>query len=108
MGGVQLSQVSPPPAVRFVGVSKRFGDVVVFEDISFEIPAGQHVAIIGPSGSGKTTILRLLMTLEWPTTGHIEVDGELLGWRKTGDGLVPDRGRQMRKVRGKIGMVFQQ
>jgi polar amino acid transport system ATP-binding protein len=108
VGGVPLSESVAPPAIKFVSVSKRFGDFVVFDDVSFEVPAGQHVAIIGPSGSGKTTILRLLMTLEWPTAGHIEVDGELLGWKESGDGLVPDRGRQMRKVRAKIGMVFQQ
>jgi polar amino acid transport system ATP-binding protein len=96
-----------PPAVRFSNVSKAFGDLTVLNDVSFEIPASQKVAIIGPSGSGKTTLLRLLMTLERPDAGEIEIDGDLLGMRRVGDHLVPERGRTIRAVRGKIGMVFQ-
>ena len=52
------------PAVRFRGVSKSYGRLLVLDRIDLEVFEGQKVAIIGPSGSGKTTILRLLMTLE--------------------------------------------
>jgi polar amino acid transport system ATP-binding protein len=93
--------------VRFRGVSKSFGPVQVLREVDLEIPAGQKVAIIGPSGSGKTTLLRLLMTLERPDAGEIEVEGELLGVRRQGDRLVPDSQAHLRMVRGKIGMVFQ-
>jgi len=48
------------------------------------------------------------MTLERIDAGTIEIDGELLGLRREGDRLVPDTPRNVRRVRGKIGMVFQQ
>jgi polar amino acid transport system ATP-binding protein len=89
-------------------VSKSYGPLAVLRSINLTVPAGQKVAIIGPSGSGKTTLLRLLMTLEKPDSGTIEVDGELLGVRRDGDRLVPDDPKHLRMVRGKIGMVFQE
>src|SRR5437016_302759 len=95
------------PMVRFRAVSKAFGDVHVMREVDLDIPAGQKVAIIGPSGSGKTTMLRLLMTLEKPDSGTIEVEGELLGLRRVDGRLVPDNARHFRSVRSKITMVFQ-
>ena len=95
------------PIVRFRAVSKAFGDVHVMREVDLDIPAGQKVAIIGPSGSGKTTLLRLLMTLEKPDSGTIEVEGELLGLRRVDGRLVPDNPRHLRSVRSKITMVFQ-
>ena len=89
-------------------VSKSYGALEVLRSINLDVPAGQKVAIIGPSGSGKTTLLRVLMTLEKPESGTIEVDGELLGVRRDGDRLVPDHAKHLRAVRGKIGMVFQE
>jgi polar amino acid transport system ATP-binding protein len=99
---------SAAPAIRLTSVSKSYGELEVLRSIDLSVPAGQRLAIIGRSGSGKTTLLRLLMTLEHPDTGTIEVDGELLGVRKAGDRIVPDDPKHVRKVRGKIGMVFQQ
>jgi polar amino acid transport system ATP-binding protein len=95
------------PAVRFRGVSKSFGTVHVLHEMDFDVPAGQRLAIIGPSGTGKTTLLRLVMTLERPDAGTIEIDGELLGPKRVGR-LVRDHERDLRRVRAKIGMVFQQ
>ncbi|CAN5821833.1 ectoine/hydroxyectoine ABC transporter ATP-binding protein EhuA [soil metagenome] len=95
------------PAVRFRGVSKSFGAVHVLRDVDLEVPAGQKLAIIGPSGSGKTTLLRLLMTLEQPERGSIEIDGELLGAERRDGQVVRDETRRIRDVRAKIGMVFQ-
>jgi len=88
-------------------VSKSYGPLDVLRSIDLTVPLGQKLAIIGPSGSGKTTLLRLVMTLEKPETGPIEVDGELLGARRVGDRLVLDDPKHLRSVRGKIGMVFQ-
>src|SRR5690606_39567301 len=65
----------------------------------FSVDAGKHVTLIGPSGSGKTTILRLLMTLVKPDEGTVTVDGEQ---------LFPAPEKQVRDVRKKFGMVFQQ
>ncbi|MBX9398747.1 ectoine/hydroxyectoine ABC transporter ATP-binding protein EhuA [Streptomyces sp. TRM72054] len=87
------------PLVRLEQVTKRFGDQTVLDDLDFSVDAGRHVTLIGPSGSGKTTILRLLMTLTKPDKGTITVDGEQ---------LFPAPEKQIREVRKKIGMVFQQ
>ena len=57
---------------------KRFGDLTVLRDLDFNVAPGERVTLIGPSGSGKTTILRLLMTLETLTGGHIWVDNQPL------------------------------
>ena len=95
------------PLIRFRKVRKSYGELRVLDDLDLEVAAGEKVAIIGPSGSGKTTILRLLMTLERYESGTIEVGGELLGLRREGDRLVPDREAHLRQVRKQIGMVFQ-
>ncbi|OXM64587.1 MULTISPECIES: ectoine/hydroxyectoine ABC transporter ATP-binding protein EhuA [Amycolatopsis] len=87
--------------IAFRGVRKSFGSHEVLTGLDLEVGAGEKVSIIGPSGSGKTTILRLLMTLEQPDAGRIEVDGETL-WDAGGF----DTGR-MKLVRRRIGMVFQ-
>ena len=95
------------PIVRFEKVRKSFGDLTVLDDLDFEVAPNEKVAIIGPSGSGKTTILRVLMTLVEPDAGEVIVDGEHL-WHKEVQGkLVPADERHLRKVRSKIGMVFQ-
>jgi ATP-binding cassette subfamily C protein len=51
------------------------GDPPVIDDVSFEIEAGQFVAIVGPSGAGKTTLLRLLLGFERPQIGSVRYDG---------------------------------
>ena len=53
------------------GLSKRFDDHVLFENINFEIKRGEHVAIIGDNGSGKTTILKMINDLLTPDSGTI-------------------------------------
>lgn len=95
------------PIVQYEDVCKSFGDVEVLRGINLNIMPGEKVAVIGPSGSGKTTIIRMLMTLEQPTSGHIIVDGQYL-WHMEKDGdLVPANEKHLRQVRGNIGMVFQ-
>ncbi|MEU0374312.1 ectoine/hydroxyectoine ABC transporter ATP-binding protein EhuA [Streptomyces sp. NPDC006283] len=85
--------------IRFDNVTKRFGDNTVLDDLCFTVRPGKHVTLIGPSGSGKTTILRLLMTLESPDEGSIQVNGNR---------LFPAAEKERREARKKIGMVFQQ
>ncbi|MEX1021821.1 MAG: ectoine/hydroxyectoine ABC transporter ATP-binding protein EhuA [Dehalococcoidia bacterium] len=94
-------------AVRFSKVTKRFGDLTVLDELDLDVGAGEKICIIGPSGSGKTTILRVLMTLERPNGGTVEVNGEHLYHQEKNGGLVPASERHVRQVRRKIGMVFQ-
>lgn len=96
------------PVVRFSRVHKYYGRLHVLKGIDLEVAPSEKLVIVGPSGSGKTTLLRCLMTLENIDGGTIEVDGELLGLRLADGRLVPDLPEHLRKVRGKIGMVFQQ
>jgi ABC-2 type transport system ATP-binding protein len=57
------------------GLSKRFGDRVAFEDVSFEVGSGEVFGFLGPNGAGKTTTVRTLSTLIAPTSGSAAVAG---------------------------------
>ena len=96
------------PLVRFRGVTKRFGALTVLDGLDLDVAEGEMVSIIGPSGSGKTTVLRALMTLERIDEGVIEIGGEPLTHMERGGRLVPADERHQRRLRGQIGMCFQQ
>ena len=85
-------------------IEKHFGRLQVLRDISFELEAGQTLAIIGSSGSGKTTLLRCLNFLESPDGGRIVVAGETLF-----DAADPrtQKEKEIRQKRLHFGMVFQ-
>ncbi|WP_373415100.1 ectoine/hydroxyectoine ABC transporter ATP-binding protein EhuA [Ensifer aridi] len=93
--------------VRFENVAKRYGTFTVLNELNLNIARNEKVSIIGPSGSGKTTVLRMLMTLERISDGIIWVDGEPLTHMEKNGKMVPASERHLRRVRGKIGMVFQ-
>ena len=59
--------------IDFEGVSKAFGDRLLYEDLSFSIPPGAIVGIIGPNGAGKSTLFRLIARQEKPDTGTVRV-----------------------------------
>lgn len=94
--------------IRFQKVKKSFGDVHVLRELDLDVATAERISIIGASGSGKTTLLRILMTLEEPNSGVIYVDGEPLWHKKVNGELVEADEKHLRKMRGKIGMVFQQ
>jgi len=56
-------------------LTKRFGDLLVLDDISFDVADGEFVAIVGPTGCGKTTFLNALSRLIPISSGHIRIDG---------------------------------
>ncbi len=68
-------------------------------DVNLDIRPGELVYITGPSGSGKTSLLKLLMGMEYPSSGKLMVLGKAIH---------NNRGRDIRKIRRKIGPVFQE
>lgn len=62
--------------VRVEHLTKKFGDLLVLDDISFDIKKGEFVCIVGPTGCGKSTFLNLLTRLIPATEGEILLDGE--------------------------------
>ena len=63
------------PDIEFLGVSKRFGEVLAVDEVSFEIADGAFYSFLGPSGCGKTTSLRLIAGFEQPTSGEVRIAG---------------------------------
>lgn len=62
--------------VELSNVSKRFGEVVAVDDVSFRIEKGEFFSLLGPSGCGKTTIMRMISGFEAPSAGEITIAGE--------------------------------
>ena len=63
-------------AIRFEGVTKRFGGAVAVDDLNLEIERGEFFSLLGPSGCGKTTTLRMVGGFEQPSQGRIFLEGE--------------------------------
>ncbi len=59
--------------IDVLGVSKSFGDKLLFEDLTFSLPPAGIVGIIGPNGAGKTTLFRMIMGIENPDSGEFKV-----------------------------------
>jgi polar amino acid transport system ATP-binding protein len=93
--------------IEVSNVCKSFGGVPVLKDFSCTVGRGEKLALIGPSGSGKTTMLRILMTLEELDSGTVTVDGEHLWHVPRGDELVKADEKHLRRMRRRIGMIFQ-
>ncbi|HJU00336.1 MAG TPA: ABC transporter ATP-binding protein [Actinomycetes bacterium] len=79
---------SAVPALSVEHLSKRFGDRVAFEDVSFEVGHGEVFGFLGPNGAGKTTMVRTLGTLLAPSAGAAMV---------AGIALTPDTGVEIRR-----------
>ena len=62
-------------ALRLDNVSRRYGDLVIIEDVNFELNRGETVALLGPSGSGKSSLLHIAGLLEAPSAGEVWIDG---------------------------------
>jgi cell division transport system ATP-binding protein len=82
------------------GVSLRYPDgTVALKDINLEVATGEILYITGPSGSGKTSLLKLIMGMEYPTTGSLSVLGQK---------MQKNRKAHIRRLRMRMGPVFQE
>jgi putative ABC transport system ATP-binding protein len=97
--------MSEVPLIRLSGITKHYGNgdtrVDALKGIDFEIHGGSVAALVGKSGSGKSTLLNVVGCILAPSTGHMEIDGEVIadgGWLR----------RDYRHLRlHKIGFIFQ-
>lgn len=64
------------PLIRVLSLTYSIGEIVILEDIDFQIDEGCYLGIIGPNGAGKTTLLRLILGLIKPTKGEIKIQGK--------------------------------
>ncbi|MBO5655057.1 MAG: amino acid ABC transporter ATP-binding protein, partial [Clostridia bacterium] len=84
--------------IDVINLTKKYGDLLVLDDISTTINEGEKVVVVGPSGGGKSTFLRCLNVLEDPSSGRIMFMGNDLVDLKV----------DINEQREMIGMVFQQ
>ena len=80
--------------IEIKGLSKQYGEKVIFRDLSLTLKDGEVLAILGPSGIGKTTLIKTLTGLEAAQSGEIEMDGQSYS--------ISDPA-----VTSKIGLIFQ-
>src|SRR2546423_796867 len=92
------SQRSEPWHLRVRGIEKTFGTHHVLRGVDLDVARGKINVVIGGSGQGKSVIMKHLMGLLKPDSGHIYVDG---------DDIVPMSDYQLNRMRRKFGMLFQ-
>jgi ABC-2 type transport system ATP-binding protein len=61
------------------GLTKRYGDTLAVDDLSFSVEPGKITGFLGPNGAGKTTTMRLIMGLDRPTAGQVTINGKRFG-----------------------------
>jgi len=92
------AQAGDGPLIRLQGVTKRFGDHTVFEDLTLGFRRGETAVVLGASGVGKSVMLKLILALLAPDAGRIFIeDTEITGLGERA--LIP--------IRQRFGMVFQ-
>jgi ABC-type polar amino acid transport system ATPase subunit len=94
--------------IEIHNLSKRYDNQPLFKGLNLTITKGSVVTLIGPSGSGKSTLLRCMNGLEYFQEGHISVNGQILYGIHEQDYNKAQVPLTLKKIRRKVGMVFQQ
>ncbi|HUV71939.1 MAG TPA: cell division ATP-binding protein FtsE [Clostridia bacterium] len=84
--------------IKFDKVSKKFGEIVALDEVSFKVDKGELFFLTGPSGAGKTTLIKLILGEYLPSSGEIEINGEVVN-------EIPRK--KLYLFRRKLGVVFQ-
>src|SRR6266542_4806272 len=97
---IETQEIYIPPGprlgdvvVRAKGVRKAYGDRLLMEDLSFDLPRGGIVGVIGPNGAGKTTLFKMIMGLEMPDGGKLAVGKTVVASYVDQDRERPDPGK---------------
>jgi len=83
--------------IKISGLTKKFGELVVFENINTQISKGECITVIGPSGTGKSVFFRTIAMLEKPDSGNIFINGI----------DITQKSININHIREKMGMVYQ-
>ena len=94
--------------IEIKNLHKSFGDLNVLNGVNISAKQGEVISLIGSSGSGKSTLLRCANLLENSQQGEIKFSGEEIKWKGSGDNRAPADPNQVRLMRTKLSMVFQQ
>lgn len=86
------------PIIRVEGLTARFGDVTIFENVSFEVERGEVFGILGGSGCGKSTLLKHMIGLYEPAAGSVWIDGA---------DITHAEGAALQAIRRRIGVMYQ-
>jgi ATP-binding cassette ChvD family protein len=70
---IPTSQSLGDLVIRAEGLSKAYDDLLLFENVEFDLPKGGIVGVIGPNGAGKTTLFKMIMGIEEPTSGTLKI-----------------------------------
>jgi phospholipid/cholesterol/gamma-HCH transport system ATP-binding protein len=84
--------------ISIQGVTKRFGNHTVLQDITFDVPRGKTSSVLGPSGTGKSVLLKCIIGLLKPEAGQVYIEG---------DPIVGVREKKVLQIRRKFGVLFQ-
>lgn len=95
----QETEAGPSPALAIEGLTHRYADVGVLQNLGLQLPAGEYACLLGDSGSGKSTLLQIIAGIERAQTGRISIAGRAVADPAKRLHVAPeDRG---------LGMVFQ-
>jgi phospholipid/cholesterol/gamma-HCH transport system ATP-binding protein len=86
------------PAMRVQGLSKSFGEQNVLDGVDLEVARGETLTVLGRSGTGKSVMLKLLIGLQKPDSGQIEIEGEEITTMQLDE---------LNRIRKRIGFLFQ-
>ena len=93
-----LEPYGETPVLQVRNVSKRFGTQTVLEDVSFDVPEGKITFVLGPSGTGKSVLLKIIIGLLQPDTGHVYIDSSDIPSLSS---------HELNEVRKNFGVLFQ-
>ena len=88
-------------------VTKRYGDTVAVDDVSFEARPGRILGLLGPNGAGKTSTIRMITYIMVPDAGTIRFDGQSVGpWSQQRMGYLPEERGLYKRLRVKEQLVY--